>query len=119
MQLVGTEVGIRFSAAGYSFSKLLARRTGCGLLVGFGWRCVVQPEFLVLLYLCRYFCPEGFRLAGENEVLGLLDLIDVLYLRYDGVKGADVAFRGCVVACPSLDWVGPCPGHGGDCCGCL
>ena len=94
-----TEVGTRFSAAGYSFIKLLARCTVCGLYVGVGWWCVVKPEVLVLLHLCHsYFRPEGFRVAGENELLGLLDLIDSLYLRYDGVTGAAVVFRGCVVA---------------------
>ena len=113
MYLVGTEVGTRLSAAGYSFIKLLARRNGCGLHVVVGWRCVEQPELLVLLHVCRYFRPEGFRLAGETEVLDLLDLIDALNLRYDGVKGAAVVFRGCVVACPSCFFQGGCVGWPG------
>ena len=82
----------------------------CGLYVGVGWWCVVKPEVLVLVHLCRYIRPEGFREAWETDLLGLLELIDALYLRYDGVEGAAVVFRGCVVACPSSLFQGGCVG---------
>ena len=61
----------------------------------------MKPEILVLLHVCRYFRPGGFRLGGESEVMDLIDLIDAWYLRYDGVEGTAVVFRGCVVACTS------------------
>ena len=70
----------------------------------------MKPEVLVLLHLSRCICPEGFRVALETELLGLLELIDALYLRYDGVKGAAVVFRGCVVACSSCFFQGGCVG---------
>ena len=70
----------------------------------------MKPEVLVLMYVGRYFCPEGFRLSGECEVLSL---VDALYLRYDGVEGAAVVFCGCVVACPSCFFQCRCVGwHG-------
>ena len=47
----------------------------CGLRVGVGWRCVVKPELLVLLHVCRYFRPKGFRLAGKNEVVDFVDTL--------------------------------------------
>ena len=60
--------------------------------------CAARAPGVDASMVCRYFRPEGFRVAGENELLGLLDLIDSLYLRYDGLTGAAVVFRGCVVA---------------------
>jgi len=90
--------------------KLFARCSVCGLYVGVGWWCIVKLEVLVLLHLCRYILPEGFRVAVGNDLLGLLELIDAKYLRYDGVKGAAVVFRGCVVVCPSSLLQGGCVG---------
>ena len=107
MQLVGTEVGTRFPAAGYSLIELLERRAGCGLHVGGGWRCILKPELLVLLHVGRYFRPEGFRLSGKCDIL---ELVDPLYFRYDGVEGAAIVFRGCGVACPSCFFQGRCGG---------
>ena len=73
----------------------------------------MKPEVLVLMHVCRYFRPEGFREVWETELLGLLELVDALYLRYDRVEGAAVVFRGCVVACPSCFFQGRCVGwHG-------
>ena len=78
--------------------ELLERYAGYGLEVGGGRWSVIEPEVLVLMHVSCDFCPEGFRLLCEGEVICFLDS---LYFRYDGVQYAAVIRRRCAFACPA------------------